>query len=491
MRNLRNCFSFLLSLIFLWGHSLEAAPSFDMYIPKLKIMSSNGLEEMKQVQWPNKVTSQWKKNLDGGMEFFWVVQLVVPLESEIITANPQFSEVFVRPLEGKVTPPGEAKPADPNAAEAKPADAKTPEVKPVDAKPAEVKPVPAPPAVKPKNQTIMVSMRSISDKITIKLKDDTVIEVQLELLFKSTPMVINEKCPENYLKIIPKSADDLTSDKIDPSLMPPYFALRCDPTSNGLNLAVTFPKEVKWNSCSLFESKGKGKNWKNFELSPQTMTGGYTDIGSFGVEYNDSELKYFVQLEKTELARPISLFRLSLGMINLGIKNGPSNVQDSKLASFINFETRPFSNRLGLGAEILTSIPKPTSSGLFSHTESVGYLGLTVVSKKTWLLEPRVYWYLAEGVSQSLQLYYGLNTFTIGGYFQIDINVKHRIGFETFYIKTPDQSIVSNRLLYSRPSENKMSAWGLLIMSQTIGMNLSNVITGKGTHLYVGPFLEF
>ena len=123
----------------------------------------------------------------------------------------------------------------------------------------------------------------------------------------------------------------------------------------------------------------------------------------------------------------------------------------------------------------------------------MGYLGYTAIQTGSLLIEPRIYLYLAEGVSQLIQFYYVLSTFAVGGVLHYDLNSRNRISLEGFYMKTSQQSILSSRLFYlhTNLNKNKVGGWGVALVTQTSGMNLQAIDFGKGTQFFLGPFIDF
>jgi hypothetical protein len=418
---------------------LGSTPSYAQKInPIVKILGSDGSSEPRAVNWPHKIAPLWQKNSEGGMEFFWALQLQLPGNSGILNIQAQNSEIGINSKDSKTSPSN--------------------------------------------NQTLFLGMRSLHDEILVTLKDNTHLEIKLELIFNAT-VTLDKACLENNIKITSKTP-------LGPE-QKAYMAYRCDTTSNGVNLSITVPKEIQWQANSLFESKGKGKNWKNFEISPQTISSGINEIGNFVLGFKGVEFPYQVNVEKTEIIRPISVFRLSLGMIRIALQNGDELDSTSKLGSYVLFEMRPFSPNFCFGGEGITSLPTLTKNGFFNHTESVGYLGYTIFQKKKWNLEPRVYIYLAEGVNQQMQFYYIVSTFAAGAIFNYEFNSRNSFTYESFYMKTKEQSILTSRILYTRKNPNKIGGWGLALLTQQSGMNLQNPKFGKSTQVYLGPFLEF
>lgn len=444
-------------------NSVLAQTTSDIVLPTLKVSASVEGEALKVVDWPMKLTPLWKITADGGMAFYWALKVQIPGGVGVANIQAQKSEVGIK-AEGEVATDG---------------------------------------------QTVFLGLTSVADQILVTLKDNKHIEIQTELSFEN-PQVNEAGCEEHNLKLtaqtptvidstsaLKKNAGETAKVESKGALvqykdaLPFYLNYRCDAITSGVALAVTVPKEVSWVSNSIFESKGKGKNSKLFEINPQLATDGVNEIGTLVFEYNGVQYPFKIALEKTEVVRPISTFKFSLGMMNLGLKNNTATDSTSNFASYVAFELRPFTPDWSFGAEGLTSLPSVSNSRFFSHTESMGYLGYVVTSGKKWFFEPRFYLYLADGVSKNMKYYFVSNIMAVGGILKYQLNVRDSLSLEGIFMSNPNQSILSSRLFYSRKNRNQVGGWGAALVFQQVGMNLDGPSPTTGTQVYIGPCVEF
>ena len=86
---------FIYYFIVLFCTSLSFANSEEQ-LPKVKIQSSIEGAELKTVKWPYKIKPYWKKNSDGGIEFFWALQLQVPGKIGISNIQAQKSKIGIK-----------------------------------------------------------------------------------------------------------------------------------------------------------------------------------------------------------------------------------------------------------------------------------------------------------------------------------------------------------------------------------------------------------
>jgi hypothetical protein len=445
----------VLSLMFYFLFTTQGARA-EIEKPEVQFHVTKNSAAIEKVNWDYKIAPVWSINSDGGTEFFWALQFEIDTESEVTSFQVQNAEVGIK-LENK----------NKN---------KKQKISVLD------------------SRTINIGMRSLNDFVIVTLKDKTYYEIKIDLKF-NRPALIEESCIENNIKVQSANIKKVSRKKTEAEIsevLPTYLAYRCEMRENGtLTLSVSVPKEVEWQSNSLFESKGKGKNWKNFEISPSTISKEILTIGNFTLAYNNQNFEFEIIFEKLEIIRPITVFRLSVGMINIGIENAKYKDAAVKFASFVMFEVRPWDPRFVFGGQGMTSLPTLTKKEFFNHTESIGYLGFTSNQGKNWTFEPRLYAYLAEGVSQHIQFYYIMSTVALGAFFEYAIDQHNRLSLETFFMKAPQQSILTSRFFFTRKNLNNLGGWGLALVSQVLGLNLQDVNNGKGSEIFFGPFLEF
>lgn len=461
---------FFIYYFIVFFHALFCNANTEEQIPKVKIQSSIEGAELKAVKWPYKIKPYWKKNTDGGIEFFWALQLQVPGKIGISNIQAQKSKIGIKDENTKPT----ENPKTTN------------------------------------EQTIFVGLKSISDQLLVTLKDNSHIEINIQLVFQN-PIIIEQECEELNLKLSPISKPIVTntangdngktqennkkpkkkssSDGLNE--IPFYLAYKCEVIPTGIRLAVTSPVEMPWVSNSLFETKGKGENWKNFDLGVQLNSLNKQEVGTIEFEWNNTHYPFQILVEKTEIIRPISAFVFSFGLINISLKTNSAQQALTKASALVSFEIRPLSPNFSLGGQGMTSIPSVDPNSYFNHTEIMGYLGYTTLERKNWYLEPRGYAYIVNGVVKTINYFYISSNFALGGIVRYNFNPRNQISFESLFMSYNSQSIFSARAMYSRKNRNQVGGWGLSFVYQTLGMNLQSKDKSLGSQIYFGPYLEF
>ncbi len=421
-------------------------------LPKVKIQSSVEGAELKSVKWPYKIKPIWKKNADGGIEFFWALQLKMPGKVGITSVQAQKSEMGVK---DESAPPSGG------------------------------------------DQTLYVGLKSVSDQLLVTLKDNSHVEINVQLTFPN-PIIVEQDCEELNLKLEPSIVASTDTKKVLKKLVsdsqidiPYYLAYKCEVIPAGVRLAVTSPIEMAWASNSLFESKGKGKNWKNFDLGVQLNSFNKQEVGKIEFEWQNNHYPFSIIVEKTEIIRPISAFVFSFGMINMNLKTNSAQKAITKASALVTFELRPFSPNYSFGGQGMTSIPSVDPNSYFNHTETMGYVGYTFMEKKNWYLEPRAYAYVINGVVKVLNYFYISSNFAVGGLLKYRLSHRNLFSLETFFMNFNSQSIFSTRFTYSRKNRNQIGGWGVEFVYQNLGMNLQSKDKSQASQIYLGPYLEF
>ena len=451
----------------------------EVQVPKVKIQSSIEGAELQTVKWPYKINPYWKKNIDGGIEFFWILQLQVPGKVGISNIQAQKSIIGIKDENKNVTENSKLE----------------------------------------NDQIIFAGLKSINDLLLVTMKDNSHIEINIQLVFQN-PIIIEEDCEELNLKLRPQlnSLSKINSDKSvkDSNVnnefinskninkkfkkninsgggneIPFYLAYKCESIPTGIRLAITSPIEMPWVTNSLFETKGKGENWKNFDLGVQSNNSNKQEVGTIEFQWNNNHYPFQILFEKTEILRPISAFVFSLGLINLSLKTNTLQQSLTKASALVSFEIRPLSPNFSLGGHGLTSIPTVDPNNYFNHTETIGYLGYTTIQRKNWYLESRGYVYIVNGVVKSLNYFYISSNLALGGILRYNLNQRNQISFETLFMNYNSQSIFSTKALYSRKNRNQVGGWGFSFEYQKLGMNIQTNNKSLGTQIYLGPYIEF
>jgi hypothetical protein len=395
-------------------------------------------EGKKPLDWNYKILPMWEINLDGAYEFYWGLNLYMPAKSPI--QNVQATNALI----------GFSKDAQTDSNGMIP---------------------------------LFIKMTSLSDNFIVSFKDNTKVQFEITLILEKFSF-IEEGCEEYFLKI---------SQNGKPSIKekPFFLAYRCDKSVSGITLSVSVPQEASWISNSIFESKGKGKRWKTFEINSQVPSTGKNKIGELLLGFDSTENQFNIIISQLEGKRDIAKFRLAMSFINMNIKTNDKSDTLSKPAAFVSIELRPLTPEFSIGGQGIASLPSVTSRNYFTHTEALGYLGYTFELQKSWSIEPRIYGYMADGISQLLQFYYTLNIMAIGFEAKYKLSTYTKIGLESLQMNLPNQSINSLRLSIATLNKSKQTGWGLFFASQNLGSNLQTKSKGLAAQKVAGVFMDF
>lgn len=432
----------LVSMMLLSGSkALSAEPKISS--PTVILYSTDEVTNVKKrVPWKFAIKPIWEINSEGAQEFFWGISLDFPAPDALSSVQAQDAVVDFKPG-GVVSSEGTV--------------------------------------------SLLIKMTSREDLFIASFGNGARIKFGIVLKFPRT-LMLAQGCKEFGLFVKPRALVD--KKETTSYLVPGYMAIRCDATTTGYTLAVTVPKEVEWKSSTIFESKGKGKRWKSFDLTTQTKVTGQSEVGSFIFGQGNREFLYSVFVDRPEETRKLAHFKFSLALLNLSVQE--KNAQDNlmKPAAYVIFEVRPWLPEFAIGGQGISSLPSINKGGYFTHTESVGYLGYSfgMENKITW--EPRLYLYMADGISQSLQFFYTVNIPSVGGSLRYKVSAKNSIEIEAFGMATATESLMSARAVWTQELTGGTS-WGFVGSFNKLGVNLKSVSEGFASQTMVGPFLAF
>lgn len=439
-------------MVFLISAGAQAKPS----LPAVRLTGiQNG--QTVNLDWKNKIVPRWETNAEGGLEFYWVVTVAVPNPAEI--SNIQTDQALVGFTNKKSGTPGK------NTAENKAGEAGIP-----------------------------FKMTSLKHSFIVEYNNGGSVQFMVELLIPE-PLQMDDQCEKNLLKVV-SAAPAGTPAKA--SSLPGYLVYKCEKTERGILLAVTVPNETSWVSSSIFETKGKGQRWKNFELNPQAPAGNKDAIGEFTFEHKGKRYNYSVVTEKVEPKGKIARFRLSLGLTNISIATSTEKVAATKPAAHVSFEVRPFYPEFSIGGNGLTTIPL-NSNSFFSHSESIGYFGWTFGHRTTLSFEPRIYIYMTEGISQQINYFYKLNSPAFGGAVRYLLADNKALEGELLFMQQAQTSITSFRLYFNKnnptvianPNSPNWGNWGIAAIFQKVDVASSASTKDSTSQIYLGPSLDF
>jgi len=403
---------------------------------------------------PKRVLPVWEINEEGVFEFYWVVTFKPERVREIVAIQAQKSVVaFGEKQEKRDSKLGK---------KVNSRDSELPEQE--------------------FSQRVAIKMRSTNDKISIQYSDRSSKSLELELKLPEF-MYYSEGCAKYSLEIIPVDREKIKS--------PGYLAYRCEPTDTGLTLAVSAPVELSWQSSTLFETKGKGKRWRSFELNLQVPKSQRNEVGRLTFAYpNQVDYDFSIIIDAVEVARKINQFRFALGVMNMNFNSQGDSVSMPKLGTHVGFDLRPWSARWGFGGIGLASIPTLGTSQFFTHIGAAGYAGYLAWVGESLLFEPRFYVYLAEGVNEKTQAFYSLSIPGIGFFTKWDWLKNWTTSFELMLGAGGGSQGIAQWALYLGRSSESRSSWGLSLFGNSLQAGKTDLPV-RAEHLMFGVYFDF
>ncbi len=167
-------------------------------------------------------------------------------------------------------------------------------------------------------------------------------------------------------------SDNCSSLTVRPSVkrFPFYVGVSCTETNDITSLTLTFPHEVSLDNSSVFETKGKGEPWRQFELGNIKQAAG--QIAKFTFMYAGRNYDFSVEAEapqaaKTEDAPDRMTFAGAAGFAIVGISGSDLSASDGKPTIVLRVPHYPFIGGLGggLSADIALPLSKSINSMSF------------------------------------------------------------------------------------------------------------------------------
>lgn len=223
-------------------------------------------------------------------------------------------------------------------------------------------------------------------------------EKQLKLVWRSpAPMLIDENCQKSFLAFSPDAADKATK-------TPFYIGISCTQKNEQLTLHLSFPYDVELARASLFESIGKGENYRVYEL--KKITAAKTALGQFAFSYKDKNYSYNLFSQKGETRDdkiPKSRFTISAGGGNLSLKTTTAAYKDTKPFAVLALRPQTVFSQFALGINFESSIGSADSSNLnsLSYFQVASYATYRWSPLSFWEIQPRLYYVVSNQSSGS------------------------------------------------------------------------------------------
>lgn len=417
-------------LIYLFSNSALANP---IKPPPLSISETTG-GSSSGVSWRRVITPLWEVNAEGSFEFFWQIRIKLP--GDLSTKGIQAERGLITVRESETA-----------------------------------------------GSEVLFKMNAIQDTLTIKGSDgrDRTFLVQLKL---DKFRLIYQGCDDNGLEIVSPEIN-LKKNKV-----PSYMAYRCDPTNVGFTLSISTPFEHRWTFSTLFEQKGKGKRWRMFDLNPQVSQTERNEIGKFNLQMGKKSMPFQIIIDRIEVARKISAFRFSMGVMQMGLTANGVPYQQAKPGAHMAFEVRPFNALISFGGMGFASLPSIQTAEYFTQINAVGYSGYTFNFKGNWSVEPRIYLAMAEGVSQKSQQFFVLSSPAIGGTATYRFGERWSTSVELYFMDQGTQAIQSVKWNIANETKAR-NGWGVTFSYDNMEANRLGSNPVGANQIFIGPFLDY
>ncbi len=243
--------------------------------------------------------------------------------------------------------------------------------------------------VRTKGNRLQLTTEALSSEF--KLKSG----LQVRFLFKALkPVLIEENCKKADLAFQAKS-----------NSAPFYLGVSCVVVKDQVTLHLSFPAEANLIQSSLFETQGKGENFRVYDLKKITAARG--TIGSFLFSYGGQNYEYsLMSLKKAgaEDGRATeSRFTLSLGYGNMTLKSVTSDFNSPRPFAVIALRPRRILGNLAAGVNFENSIGSTDSANpaSMSYFQVAGY-ATYILAVTDWLeIQPRLYYVISNQSSGS------------------------------------------------------------------------------------------
>jgi hypothetical protein len=212
---------------------------------------------------------------------------------------------------------------------------------------------------------------------------------------------------------------------------PFYVGISCNKDNKGLNISLSYPTEVELIDASFSELKGKGENWKYYELGPIQQT--LKELGSFGFSFGGKTYRYrLISLKqlKDSVALTESVISVGMGFSMLGV-SGP-DIQASSGAPTVIVRVPHFEvwDRLGLSLAVDFAIPISSGVGSVKFSQFGGYFDYLIELGPRFSISPKVGYLITSQSEQSTSIGLSANQVAFGIVLKSNLGPKYVLALE-------------------------------------------------------------
>ncbi|MBN8537708.1 MAG: hypothetical protein J0M15_11700 [Deltaproteobacteria bacterium] len=239
-----------------------------------------------------------------------------------------------------------------------------------------------------KGKKILVTTQSINTNINFSIGGPATLNFKM-----IQPKVIDENCAQLSIEFQAQGAP-----------APFYLGISCIQKNNLVTLYLSFPNDVELERSSLFESAGKGENFRIYDL--KKITAAQSVLGVFVFNSNGKNYTYHLQSLKTEIQDgkiSESRFTISAGGGSMTLKSSIIDFKSTKPFAVLALRPQRVINQFLFGVNFESSIGSPDSSvpSSLSYFQVMGYLAYSKMISKIWELQPRFYFVVSNQSSGS------------------------------------------------------------------------------------------
>jgi hypothetical protein len=310
-----------------------------------------------------------------------------------------------------------------------------------------------------KGRIVIVETDATED--TIHFGDPPALSIHL----KTVPVknnVIDENCKAVSLKF-----------EVIGTPAPFFLGVTCTTKNKDVNLHLTFPNDVELSQSSLFESLGKGENYRVYEL--KRIDAASSELGRFEFRFKGKSYTYALASIKGEAQAtkvPEADFALGLGAGQLKLASTDANASDTK--PIVRFQLLPheFWGHLGGGANVETAVGFSNSAKSISYIQLALYTYYRLKLSSSLEFHPRLY-YVISNQSSGSGVGYQTNQVGVGLYSMVRFSERSSVRLELMVESIGSQVIKTHDLIdlsYFQRSAKSSSGWGFGVQSQTYGV---------------------
>lgn len=300
-------------------------------------------------------------------------------------------------------------------------------------------------------KTLVVQFNRLSEKIL--LKDRSWLVLDISNRHKRKNPVVDENCKK--FSLVLKSVEDK---------VPFYLGTSCEKVEEGTAFALTFPREVRLTSSTLFETRGKGEPWHYYMLGKIDLASGV--LGQFTFDYRgksyDFSLESLLSQAKEDDAQNI-IFLTGVGYASLGISGSDINISDAKPSLILRVPHYPLKFNFGIVLDLDIALPLSEGINAIKYTQFGVFGDYEIPLGSAITLRPKVGYQVSSQSNDTTSVALSANEIAFGLGSEILLGTHYFIGISFIMCGLTSEVIRSHYaidLTFTRKKKNSLG-WGI------------------------------